>query len=770
MDTTDAELTAARQRWNELVELIEAARNAYYVSDEPTISDAEYDVLFRELQDLETEFPELASPDSPTLTVGGAASAAFTPVHHQVQMTSLEDVFSPEEVQAWWHRTVSRWPGEDVAMTAEIKVDGLAVNLRYEGGVLVQASTRGDGFVGEDVTANVRTIKSIPFRLKGSNVPDTVDIRGEVYFRLDDFERVNALRVANQERPFVNPRNAAAGSLRQKDPEATAKRPLSFVAHGLGAVEGMTAMPQTQHGWYQQISKWGVPVSKHTRLVDTFEEGLESIRYFGEHRGSFEHEIDGVVFKVDSIARQREMGATSRTPRWAVAYKYPPEEVFTRLLDIRVQVGRTGRVTPYAVFEKVLVAGSHLQHATLHNAGEVERKGILIGDMIVVRKAGDVIPEVVGPVAADRDGTERRFEMPTKCPSCGTPLAPAKEGDADLRCPNTASCPAQITERLIHLGSRGALDIEGLGAEAAAALTQPEMGRELVAAALVEGRRVFLEDGTELELVSEGHHGDTFALAEALLPEPQQPVLSNAKDLFDLTAGAVSDVMVWRPVRVRGVSTGDYQQVRYFWSKGYQKKSGEYVPITSKPSKSLLQMLEELEAAKERPLWRFLVALSIRHVGPTAARTLAARFQTIDAISGARVEDLAQTEGVGQIIAESVSDWFQVDWHREIVDQWMKSGALTHIEELPEVPQTLAGATIVVSGAMPGYSRDEANNAVMIRGGKASSSVSKKTTALVAGPGAGSKTTKAESLGVPIVPAEMFQALLDDGVESVLGN
>ncbi|MFZ1382319.1 MAG: NAD-dependent DNA ligase LigA, partial [Scrofimicrobium sp.] len=760
VDTTDTELAAAKRRWNELVELIEAARDAYYVSDEPTISDAEYDVAFRELQDLEAEFPELATPDSPTLTVGGTASEAFTPVHHQVQMTSLEDVFSPEEVRTWWHRTVSRWPGEGVAMTAEIKVDGLAVNLRYERGTLAQASTRGDGFVGEDVTANVRTIKSIPLRLTGPNIPDLVDIRGEVYFRLDDFERVNAERVANQERPFVNPRNAAAGSLRQKDPAATAKRPLSFVAHGLGAVEGMGEVPETQYGWYQQISEWGVPVSRHTRLVDTFEQGLESIRYFGEHRGSFEHEIDGVVFKVDSVPRQQEMGATSRTPRWAVAYKYPPEEVFTRLLDIRVQVGRTGRVTPYAVFEKVLVAGSHLQHATLHNAGEVERKGILIGDMIVVRKAGDVIPEVVGPVVADRDGTERRFEMPTECPSCGTTLAPAKEGDADLRCPNTASCPAQITERLIHLGSRGALDIEGLGAEAAAALTQPEMGRELVAAALVEGRTVFLEDGTELVLVSEGHHGDRFALAEALLPESQKPVLSNAKDLFDLTADGVADVMVWRPVRVRGVPTGDYQQVRYFWSKAYQRRSGGYVPIGSKPSKSLLQMLEELEAAKDSPLWRFLVALSIRHVGPTAARTLAAKFQTIEAISEASVEHLAQTEGVGQIIAESVSDWFQVDWHRDIVSQWMKSGALSHVEEPSDVPQTLSGATIVVSGSMPGYSRDEANNAVMIRGGKASSSVSKKTTVLVAGPGAGSKTTKAETLGVPVIPAEMFQALL----------
>lgn len=770
MDTTKTELAAAQKRWGELVELIEAARSAYYLSDEPTISDADYDMAYRELQDLEAEFPSLETPDSPTFSVGGYASTAFAPVQHQVQMTSLEDVFSPEEVRIWWQRTISRWPDQDVAMTAEIKVDGLAVNLRYENGILVQASTRGDGFVGEDVTANVKTIRTIPARLAGSNAPKLVDVRGEVYFRLEDFQRINAERVKNEERPFVNPRNAAAGSLRQKDPAATAKRPLSFVAHGMGAVEGMQSIPETQSGWYRQFAEWGIPVSPYTQVVYNVDEGLEAIRQFGERRGDFEHEIDGVVFKVDSIARQRQMGATSRTPRWAVAYKYPPEEAFTRLLDIRVQVGRTGRVTPYAVFEKVLVAGSNLQHATLHNAGEVERKGVLIGDMIVVRKAGDVIPEVVGPVVSDRDGTERRFEMPERCPSCGTPLAPAKEGDADLRCPNTASCPAQITERLIHLGSRGALDIEGLGAEAAAALTQPEMGRELVAAALAQGNTVLLEDGTEVTLVTEGHHGDTFALAEALLPPLQQPVLRNAKDLFSLDAASVRDVMVWRPIRVRGVPTGDYQQVRYFWSKGYQKKSSGYVPVPPQPSKSLLQMLDELESAKERPLWRFLVALSIRHVGPTAARTLAAKFQTIDAIAEASVDELAETEGVGRIIAESVKDWFQVDWHREIVQQWKDAGALAQIEEVSDVPQVLAGATIVVSGAMPGYSRDEANNAVLIRGGKASSSVSKKTTALVAGPGAGSKVAKAESLDVPIIPAESFQTLLDGGLQAVLGD
>lgn len=766
--TNDPELVRAQDRRNVLVGLINEARTAYYDNDEPTISDAEYDAYYRELQELEARHPELLTADSPTQSVGGTATAAFSPVAHLTQMTSLDDVFSHEEVEAWWQKVSARWPDEQIPMTAEIKVDGLAVNLQYRDGVLVQASTRGDGFVGEDVTANVRTIRTIPKRLRGDNIPRLIDVRGEVYFRLDDFQRVNAERVANQERPFVNPRNAAAGSLRQRDAASTAKRPLSFVAHGVGTVEGDGDLPDTQTGWYAQLGEWGVPVSAHTRVVRSYAEGLDTIKDFGERRGFFEHEIDGAVFKVDSLEKQREMGQTSRTPRWAVAYKYPPEEAFTRLLDIRVQVGRTGRVTPYAVFEKVLVAGSHLQHATLHNGSEVNRKGILIGDMIVVRKAGDVIPEVVGPVVADRDGTERKFEMPTHCPSCGTLLAPAKEGDADLRCPNAASCPAQITERLIHLGSRGALDVEGLGTEAAAALTQPELGRDVVALALVEGGSVYLEDGTVLTMEDEGSHGETFARAEGLLPPAQSPVLRNAKDIFDLTAEQLRDVMVWRPIRDQGVRTGDYQQVRFFWTRAFSKSGKKYVPVDSVPRKSLEVMLGQLEAAKEQPLWRFLVALSIRHVGPTAARSLAARFKTIDAIADASVEDLAATDGVGMVIAESLKDWFSVDWRCAIVEQWKASGALQSAEEEPQVEQNLAGATIVVSGAMPGYDRDEAKNQILMRGGKASSSVSKRTTLVVVGPGAGSKVDKATALGVPMVPADQFQKLLDEGVDAVL--
>ncbi len=772
------DLSRAAERWESLVAAIEEARTRYYDLDEPTISDSDYDALYRELQELEARYPELATSDSPTASVGGSASEAFAPVAHSSQMTSLEDVFSLEELESWFSKVGSRWVGEVIPMTAEVKVDGLAVNLRYEDGTLVQAATRGDGFVGEDVTANVRTIKTIPGRLRGSSLPRVANIRGEVYFRLDDFEAVNEARVANMERPFVNPRNAAAGSLRQKDPAQTARRPLSFVAHGIGEVlwgdgTGEGGRPHTQSAWYDTLASWGLPVGAHTRLVHTVAEAEETIREFGEHRGAFEHEIDGVVFKVNDLDKQAEMGATSRTPRWAVAYKYPPEEAFTRLLDIQVQVGRTGRVTPFAVFEKVLVAGSHLQHATLHNAQEVRRKGVRIGDLIVVRKAGDVIPEVVGPVVADRDGSEREFEMPEFCPSCGTRLAPAKEGDVDLRCPNAAGCPAQITERLIHVGSRGALDVQGLGTEAAAALTQPELGRERVVAALATGGSVFLEDGTELTVEKvERSHGELFDDAEALLPAPQTPTLHSSKDIFSLEAEQLKDIFVWRPVRVQGVSTGDYQQTRFFWTSAWSRKKvkgqTQLTAVKSVPRKSTLEMLGQLEGAKQQSLWRFLVALSIRHVGPTAAQALAAKYRSLHAIAESEVEDLAETEGVGQVIAQSVHDWFRVDWHREIVDSWQASGAILEDGEVEQLPQTLAGATVVISGAMPGYDREGAKAAVLARGGKAASSVSKRTTLVVAGPGAGSKVAKAESLGVPVVDETRFGDLLAGGVEAAL--
>ena len=761
----------AMVRWRTLVQKITDARDRYYNLDSPNIADSEYDALFRELEELESRYPQLASNESPTATVGGQANEAFAPVTHREQMTSLEDVFSFEEVTAWTGKMRDTWGSEVVEFTAEVKVDGLAVSLTYVNGTLVQAATRGDGFVGEDVTQNVLTIDTVPKRLAGTGHPAVIDIRGEVFFMLQDFERVNKEREEADEKPFINPRNAAAGSLRQKDAAVTANRPLSMIAHGIGYVEGATGFvePQTQWDWYHQLKAWGIPVSEHTRLVRTDEEIIDLIKYRGEHRAQMVHEIDGIVLKVNDLTKQSQLGLTSRVPRWAVAYKYPPVEAFTRLLDIRVQVGRTGRVTPFAVFEKVLVAGSNLQHATLHNIDQVHKKGILIGDKIVVRKAGDVIPEVVGPVLSDRDGTERKFEMPTDCPSCGAKLSPAKEGDVDLRCPNAASCPAQLTERIAHLGSRGALDIEGLGTEAALALTQPEAGRDEAVTALAEGFRVTKANGVVVALEDRDGipHGDLYEAAEALLDPQVSPVLTSEKILFDITSDDLKDIHVWRPVTVKGQRTGDYEQVRFFWSKAWKMAGGEVISVPSKIRKSAAVMLEQLNAAKEKELWRIVVALSIRHVGPTAARALASKFNSLDAIMTADVQDLADVDGVGKVIAGSIHDWIAVDWHREIIEGWRASGVVLQASGIEEEPQTLAGMTVVVSGTMPGYDREEAKAAIISRGGKAAGSVSKKTSVLVVGPGAGSKLAKAQSLGVPVLTEQDFDRLLEKGANAI---
>ena len=759
--------------YHQLIQEVDDARAAYYERDAPVLSDAEYDKLYRELEDFEAQYPQYRSADSPTTRVGGAASEAFAPVEHLQQMTSLDDVFSLEELAGWETRMANDTGRSDLDMLTEVKIDGLAVNLLYENGVLSRAATRGDGWVGEDVTANVRTISCIPHRLKGV-VPARVEIRGEVYFPTKDFESLNAERVRVGEAPFVNARNAAAGSLRQKDPKKTAERPLAMLAHGIGFVEagdsGFTE-PDTLSGWFECLKNWGMPVSPHTKLLRGREAIEKRIGELGAQRHSLEHEIDGVVVKINDRAIQASLGTTSRAPRWAAAYKFPPEEVNTRLLDIRVQVGRTGRVTPYGVMERILVAGSHVSRATLHNASEVARKGVLIGDLVVLRKAGDVIPEIVAPVVAARDGSEYPFVMPENCPSCGTNLAPQKEGDVDLRCPNQAGCPAQITERIAHLGARSALDIEGLGDEAALALTQPEANRDEVAAALAAGRTVFLENGTALrmEKTAELTHGELIGDAEALLPSVQKPVLSSESDVFSLDAKRLRDVMVWKPVTKEGQETGDWMQVRYFWTKAWKQKgnSGVYTPLESTPSKNTEMMLEQIEAAKERPLARILVALSIRHVGPTAASALAMTFPSMDLLMEASVEQLAQVDGVGQVIAQSLREWFDVDWHVEIVRAWQAAGVRMEDEAREDIEQTLEGLTIVVSGAMPGYTREGAKEAIVARGGKASGSVSKKTSLVIAGPGAGSKAAKAEALGVPVVDESYFERVLEQGLAAL---
>ncbi|GAT10173.1 NAD-dependent DNA ligase LigA [Mycolicibacterium novocastrense] len=688
-DAPDAD---TRRRWQELADEVREHQFRYYVRDSPIITDAEFDTLLRELEALEDEHPELRTPDSPTQLVGGAGFATdFTPAEHLERMLSLDNAFTPDELAAW----AGRLKGEigpnvlqEAQFLCELKIDGVALSLVYRDGRLERAATRGDGRTGEDVTLNARTIGDVPQKLTDSKefpLPKVLEVRGEVFFRVADFEELNAGLVAEGKPPFANPRNSAAGSLRQKNPAVTARRKLRMICHGIGRAEGFR--PKTLHDAYRALAAWGLPVSEHTAQVTGIDAVTERIAYWGEHRHDVEHEIDGVVVKVDDVALQRRLGSTSRAPRWAIAYKFPPEEAQTKLLDIRVNVGRTGRVTPFAWMEPVKVAGSTVSQATLHNASEVKRKGVLIGDTVVIRKAGDVIPEVLGPVVDLRDGSEREFVMPTHCPECGTKLAPAKEGDADIRCPNTRSCPAQLRERVFHVAGRGAFDIEGLGYEAGTALLQAGVITD---------------------------EGDLFTLTEEDLLRT---------DLFTTKTGQLS-------------------------------ANGK-------------RLLANLDKAKSQPLWRVLVALSIRHVGPTAARALATEYGSLDAVMAASEEELSVVEGVGPTIAAAVTEWFTVDWHRAIIDKWRAAGVRMADERDASIERTLEGLSIVVTGSLTGYSRDEAKEAIVARGGKAAGSVSKKTAYVVAGDSPGSKYDKAVELGVPILDEDGFARLLQNGPDGV---
>ncbi|WP_326560557.1 NAD-dependent DNA ligase LigA [Micromonospora sp. NBC_01796] len=677
---------ADRERHAELATEITDHQYRYYVLDTPSIPDADFDRMLRELEALEEGFPSLRTPESPTQRVGGTFSTLFTPVDHAERMMSLDNAFDLDELAAWAER-VERDAGGAVSYLCEPKVDGLAINLTYENGRLVRAATRGDGRTGEDVTPNVRTIRTIPERLAdGADVPELLEVRGEIYFPVADFADLNASLVEQGKDPFANPRNAAAGSLRQKDPRITASRPLSMVVHGIGARRGFEPVAQSES--YATLRAWGLPTSDRWRVVPDLAGVRDYIDYYNEHRHDVEHEIDGVVVKVDPVAIQGRLGSTSRAPRWAIAFKYPPEEVTTKLLDIEVNVGRTGRVTPFAVLEPVRVAGSTVALATLHNAREVERKGVLIGDTVVIRKAGDVIPEVLGPVVDLRPPDARPFEMPTHCPSCGTPLAPAKEGDVDIRCPNTRSCPAQLRERVYHLASRNALDIEVLG--------------EKGAAALLDARAI----------VDEG-------------------------DLFSLDADKLASVPL------------------------FVNKDGSL-------GSNAVKLLDNLVEARQRPLWRVLVALSIRHVGPTAAQALARQFGSIERIEQASEEELSSVDGVGPRIATSLREWFTVDWHREVVRKWTEAGVQMAEEQVEQGPRPLEGITVVVTGTLASYSRDRAAEAVQSRGGKVSGSVSKKTHFVVVGDNPGSKADKAASLKVPILDEAGFEILLAEGPEAAV--
>ena len=709
-----------RHTWADLAERIHEHQFAYYVKDAPTISDGEFDALLRELGELEDSWPALRVPDSPTQTVGGTFSTEFTPVDHLERMLSLDNAFTEEELTAWAERVERDTGGAEVNYLCELKIDGLAVNLLYEDGRLVRALTRGDGRTGEDVTLNVRTIEGVPHQLREPEqqetegvlddavvqgkvedaelsgpvpVPRLVEVRGEVYFPVEAFEELNAALVEAGKAPFANPRNTAAGSLRQKDPRITAQRGLRMLVHGIGAREGFDIERQSQA--YELLAAWGLPVSDRAKVVSSMDEVREFTAYYGKHRHDVEHELDGVVVKVDEVAVQRSLGSTSRAPRWAMAFKYPPEEVTTKLLDIRVDVGRTGRVTPWGLMEPVLVAGSTVERATLHNQHEVERKGVLIGDTVVLRKAGDVIPEILSPVVEARDGTERAFVMPTHCPSCATELAPQKEGDKDIRCPNSKECPAQLRERLYSLAGRGAFDIEALGAE---------------------GVNALLDAG----------------------------VLTNEATLFSLTAEDIARVPLYTRVAKKTDPEDSVVDGRVLSANG-------------------IKLADNLQQARSQPLWRVLVGLSIRHVGPTAARALATEFGSMDAIREASVERLATTDGVGTIIAESVVEWFEVDWHREIVERWAADGVRMADERDESVERTLEGLTVVVTGSLEGFSRDESKEAILSRGGKAAGSVSKKTDYVVVGANAGSKATKAEELGLRILDEAGFERLLETG-------
>ena len=666
----------ARHRMTELINEIRDHQFKYYVLDQPSVSDAQFDELLRELQSLEDKNPELREPDSPTQHVGGGFSTQFEQRDHIEKMMSLDNVFDAEELAQWFDRVE-----KEIAQPqylCEVKVDGLAINLTYENGVLVRGLTRGNGVTGEDVTLNVKTIRNLPHQLKGEAAPTLIEVRGEVFFPIAAFNELNDSLEEAGKQLFANPRNGAAGSLRQKDPRITASRPLSVVVHGVGAREGITF--ESQSAAYEQLKNLGLPTSDRFKVCGTRAEVEKFIQYYADHRHDVEHEIDGVVIKVDSLSQQQQLGFTSRAPKWAIAYKYPPEEVTTVLLDIKVSVGRTGRVTPFAYMEPVKVAGSTVTNATLHNAEEIVRKGVLIGDTIVIRKAGDVIPEVLGPVLDKRKGTERAFVMPTHCPECGEQLRAMSQGDVDIRCPNTQSCPAQLRERIYYIGSRAALDIDVLGYEAAIALLDAK-------------------------------------------------IIKDESDLFDLTAK------------------------KLVTSTFFTKKDGT-------PAANVDKLLAALEDAKTRPLWRTLVALSIRHVGPTAAQGLATALGSVKAISEASAEELAEIDGVGQIIAESIVEWFGVKWHQEIIKKWEKAGVCMVVQQTEQLPQTLAGLTFVVTGGLESFTRDGISETITAHGGKPSSSVSKKTDYVLVGSDPGSKLAKAQELGVPVIDEARFKELL----------
>ena len=665
---------ATSERAAELRAQIEYHNRRYYALDDPEISDADYDALVRQLQALEEEHPELLTPDSPTQKVGAGFSTTFVEVRHLQPMMSLDNATTIEDLQAWAKR-MDRFISGDVAFTCELKIDGLAMSLLYQEGKLVRAATRGDGVVGEDVTPNVRTIAVIPEELTVAAAPAVLEVRGEVYMPISAFEELNRRQEAEGGRVFSNPRNSGAGSLRQKDPSITASRELSFWAYQLGALEGGPTF--TEH---RQTLAWlkeaGFPVNPNIRTVGTLDEVAEYCRHWQAQRHDLDYEIDGVVVKVDNLAQRLELGATSKAPRWAIAFKFPPEERTTLLKDIMVSIGRTGKATPFAMLEPVFVSGSTVKLATLHNEDQVRAKDVRPGDTVIVRKAGDVIPEVRGPVLSLRPPDLPAWQFPTTCPICGQPLV-RLEGESDTFCVNT-DCPGQRVMRISHFAGRGAMDIEGLGERTVGQFCQAGLLRDVA-------------------------------------------------DIYSL----------------------DYERVREFEGFG---------------DISIANLQRAIEASKARPLANLLVGLSIRHLGGTGSQVLARAMGHLDAIMAAPVEEMATVEGIGSVIAASVGQFFALEANREVVERLRQAGLNFEGPEGPSAPQVLAGASVVVTGTLAGWSRESAEEAIKLRGGKAPGSVSKKTTAVVVGADPGlAKLAKAQELGVAIVDEAGFAYLLESG-------
>lgn len=716
-------------RHAELSVLIDEYRRQYYFDGESSISDAEFDNLMKELEAIEAQYPQLVTPASPTQQVASNWENTFAEVTHVTPMLSLDNAFSEAELRAWLQRVASS------EYLCEVKIDGLAVNLVYRYGRLVSAATRGNGRIGEDVTANIRGILDIPNRLSG-RYPELVEVRGEVFMRRDDFELLNqnvetdyaeelaryevqlkryqelkdqdALfpqsAIARPKRPskrpiFANPRNAATGSLRQKDPRITAGRRLSFICHGLGSFTATDTLSEA----YDLMESWGLPVSPHRKVAKSVAEVQAYLQKYAEQRHSLGYDIDGAVIKVNNLSEQIKLGATARAPRWAIAYKYPPEEEFTKLIDIEFGVGRTGRVTPVAVLAPVLIAGSVVAKATLHNGFEVHRKGLKIGDTVIVRKAGDVIPEVVAPVVKLRDGSEKEFVMPKYCPQCQTELIFEQVGAADARCPNAQSCPEQVIARLKYIASRAVLDIEGLGEKAAEALVR-------------------------------------------------SGILPNEAALFELDVEKLSKLEFFtnmaksESARARNSKNSDSDDIR----------DARVLNINGQ------KLLENLNTVKHRSWARFLTALGIRHLGKTMAEELAAAFPDIKLLQQASMEDLAAVPQVGEAVAKSIRDWFLVDWHLEILASWAKAGcnlAQKPVQK-PQAGNALAGLNIVATGKLEQFSREGIKAAIKAHGGSVSTSVSSKTDYLVVGEKPGTKYQKALELGVKVLTEAEFMELI----------